>query len=96
MSGEFFSLECRYIDCDGSKFGYVETSLEINSFDGVKKLDDLDALPAHLHPDVDELVNRLHARGLKLELLNGFHHMSYAGFYTSRSSRQVRNRHVCD
>jgi hypothetical protein len=96
MSGEFFSLECRYIDCDGSTFGYVETSVEINSFDGVKKLVDLDAFPSHLHPDVENLVERLHARGAKLEQLNGFHHMSYSGFYTTRSSRQVRKRHVCN
>lgn len=96
MDGEFFSLECRYIDCDGSRFGYAETSIEIISFDGVKKLVELDAIPAHLHPDVESLVERLHARGKKLEQLNGFHHMSYSGFYTARSSRQVRKRHVCD
>ncbi|OBT52780.1 hypothetical protein VE04_05955 [Pseudogymnoascus sp. 24MN13] len=94
MSGEYFSLECRYIDCDGSRFGYVETSLEINSFDGVKKLVDLDAFPSHLHPGVEGLVSRLHTRGDNLEQLNGFHHMSYSGFYTARSSRQVRKRHV--
>ncbi|OBT87648.1 hypothetical protein VE02_02685 [Pseudogymnoascus sp. 03VT05] len=94
MSGEYFSLECWYIDCDGSRFGYVETSLEINSFDGVKKLVDLDAFPSHLHLDVEGLVGRLHERGDKLEQLNGFHHMSYSGFYTARSSRQVRKRHV--
>lgn len=96
MSGEFFSLECRYIDCDGSTFGYAETSIEINSFDGVKKLVELEAVPAHLHPNVKSLVERLHARSDKLEQLNGFHHMSYSGFYTARSSRQVRKRHVCD
>ena len=96
MSGEYFSLECRYIDCDGSRFGYVETSVEITSFQGVKKLVDLDAIPSHLHPDVKSLVERLHARGDKLEQLNGFHHMSYSGFYTARSSSQVRKRHVCD
>ncbi|OBT62584.1 hypothetical protein VE03_07373 [Pseudogymnoascus sp. 23342-1-I1] len=94
MSGEYFSLEFRYIDCDGSKFGYVESSLEINSFDGMKNLVDLDAFPSHLHPNVEDLVTRLRARGDKLEQLNGFRHMSYSGFYTARSSRQVRKRHV--
>jgi hypothetical protein len=96
MSGEFFSLECRYIDCDGSSFGYVETSLEINLFDDVKKLVDLIVIPSHLHPDIGSLIERLHARGDKFEQLNGFHHMSYSGFYTSRSSRQLRKRHVGD
>lgn len=94
ISGEYFSLEFRYIDCDGSSFGYVETSIEIDSFDGVKKLVDLDAFPSHLHPDVEGLVVQLHARGDSFEKLNGFHHMSYSGFYTARSSRQVRKRHV--
>lgn len=94
MSGEFFSLECQYIDCDGSRFGYVETSVEINSFHGVKKLVDLDAFPGHLHPAVGDLLTRLHARGEMFQQLNGFNHMSYSGFYTARSSRQVRKRHV--
>ncbi|RDW81827.1 hypothetical protein BP6252_02939 [Coleophoma cylindrospora] len=94
MSGEFFTLECRYIDCDGSRFGYVSSSVDINKFEGVKKIIDLDAFPAHLYPDVEHLVDRLHARGEKLEQLNGFHHMSYSGFYTARSSRQIRKRHV--
>lgn len=94
MGGEFFTLECRYIDCDGSSFGYVSSSVDIHKFEGVKKLVDLDALPSHLHPDVGNLVDRLHARGEKLEQLNGFHHMSYSGFYTARSSRLIRKRHV--
>lgn len=94
MGGEFFTLECRYIDCDGSSFGYVSSSVDIDKFEGVKKLVDLDAFPSHLHPDVENLVDRLHARGEKLEQLNGFRHMSYSGFYTARSSRQIRKRHV--
>ncbi|MCJ1433007.1 hypothetical protein MMC27_002366 [Xylographa pallens] len=94
MGGEFFTLECRYIDCDGSNFGYVSSSVDIDKFEGVKKLVDLDAFPSHLHPDVENLVDRLHARGKKLEQLNGFHHMSYSGFYIARSSRQIRQRRV--
>ncbi|KAL9113128.1 MAG: hypothetical protein Q9227_002740 [Pyrenula ochraceoflavens] len=94
MSGEFFTLEYRYIDCDGSSFGYVSGSVDIDKFEGVKKLVNLDAIPCHLHPNVEDLVDRLHTRGEKLEQLNGFYHMSYSGFYTARSSRQIRKRHV--
>ncbi|KAI0134020.1 P-loop containing nucleoside triphosphate hydrolase protein [Xylariales sp. AK1849] len=94
MSGEQFALECRYIDCDGTNFGYVAASLDVGLFDGVKKLADLNVIPAHLHPDVEDLAGRLSTRGEKVEQLNGFHHMSYSGFYTARSSRQVRKRHV--
>ncbi|PWY89945.1 P-loop containing nucleoside triphosphate hydrolase protein [Aspergillus heteromorphus CBS 117.55] len=94
MSGEFFTLECRYIDCDGSNFGYVSSSVDIAKFEGVKRILDLDAFPSHLHPDSEGLVDRLHVRGEKFEQLNGFHHMAYSGFYTARSSRQIRKRHV--
>lgn len=93
ISGGKFSLECRYIDYDGSSFGYVSTSLKISKFNGVRKLVDLDTMPCHLYLDVEHLVDKLYARGEKLEQLNGFRHMSYSGFYTARSSRQVRKRH---
>ena len=96
MGGEFFNLECRYVDCDGLGFGYVSHSIDIGKFEGVKKLIHLDAFPSHLHPDVENLVDRLHARGEKLEQLNRFHHMSYSGFYNARSSRQIRKRHACN
>ena len=96
MGGEFFTLECRYIDCDGLSFGYVLSSVDIDKFEGVKKLVELDAFPSHLRPDIESMVDRLHVRGEKLEQLNGFHHMSYSGFYTARSSRQIRKRHVCN
>ncbi|KAB8224261.1 P-loop containing nucleoside triphosphate hydrolase protein [Aspergillus novoparasiticus] len=94
MGGEFFTLECGYIDCNGSSFGYVSNSVDIDKFEGVIKLTDLDVFPSHLHPDVERLVDRLHARGERFEQLNGFYHMSYSGFYTARSSRQTRKRHV--
>lgn len=96
MSGEYFSLECRYVDCDGSRFGYVETSVEINSFDGVKRFEELDAIPVHLHSDAEGLLRRLNERGEKFEGLNGFRHRQYEGFYTARGSRQVKRRHVGD
>jgi hypothetical protein len=95
MSGEFFDLECRFIDCDGLSFGYVSSSVSIDKFEGVKKILDLDAFPIHLHPEIQSLVNSLLARAEKLEQLNGYHHMSYSGSYTAHSSRQIRKRQVC-
>ncbi|KAH8893106.1 P-loop containing nucleoside triphosphate hydrolase protein [Thozetella sp. PMI_491] len=94
MEGTKFLMDCRYVDCDGSSFGYALWSLSIDTFDGIKAIVDLDVIPAHLHPNVEDLVDRLHARGQTFERLNGFHHMAYSGFYTDRSSRQTRKRHV--
>jgi len=82
--------------CDGIAFDYVATSIAIAKFEGVKKIIELDAYPSCFHPSVEVLGDRLYARGKKLEQVNGFHHMSYSGFYTARSSRQLRKRHVCE
>lgn len=94
MGGEYFTLEYRYIECDGTDFGFVSGSVDISKFDGVKELLDLDAFPVHLYPEIEQLVDRLRFRGKKFEQLNGFHHVGYSGFYTTRSSRQNRKRHV--
>ncbi|KAH6640030.1 P-loop containing nucleoside triphosphate hydrolase protein [Truncatella angustata] len=94
MSGEFFSLDCQYIDCDGSTFGHITTSIDIYKFEGVKKITELDVFPCHLHHDAEGVVERLHARGEKSEQLNGLHHVMYSGFYTTTSSKQARKRYV--
>ena len=99
MSGRdtYFHLSCRYIDCDGVQFGYVETSLAINVFQGVKKITDLIAYPSYLHTEPEELLKYLHDRGEKFEQLNGCHHMSYNGRYIEIPDdrrRVAKLRHV--
>lgn len=90
-----FSLECRYIDCDGTQFGYVTTSLKIHEFSGTTKIADLAVCPVHLHPDSQMLLDRLIRRGERFESLNGFHHVAYSGYYISKARYEHRKRHVC-
>lgn len=75
-----FILACRYIDCNGSSFGYVSTSLAINEFDNVKPIPELSVLPSHLHPRMKAIRAELTERGRKFEQLNGFHYKAYSGF----------------
>ncbi|KAB2568835.1 Katanin p60 ATPase-containing subunit A1 [Lasiodiplodia theobromae] len=74
-----FSLVCNYIDCDGSNFGYVSTSLAVNKFDNVKPIPELSVLPSHLHPRIKAIHTELTDRGRKFEQLKGFHHKAYSG-----------------
>lgn len=76
-----FSLTCRYVETDGTSFGFTTTNLTISSFANVKPISDLNVLPSHLKSNIDEIRTRLYARGKKFEQLNGFHHKSYNGFY---------------
>lgn len=94
MSGEYFVLECRYVDCDGKVFGFADTEVEIMSFKGVKRIVELEGYPAHLHPDVGKLVETLHGRGLKREISRGVQHVEYSGGYVVRGEWEGRMRFV--
>ena len=90
----YLSIECRYIDCDGAKFGYVKDSLSVGVFSGVKKITELAVIPSHLCPDGEALLDRLHHRGEKFERHLGCKHVNYSGFYTAPDSRSRKRRHV--
>nr|POF17388.1 hypothetical protein CFP56_76110 [Quercus suber] len=89
MSGEYFELDCQYIDGDGLSFGYASYTATISKFVGVKRIVGLEIFPAHLHPNVEQLVGKLYARGEKMGQLNGFYHMTYSGTYTVERSRII-------
>ena len=80
-----FQIQCQYIDCDGSKFVRKTSTQNIREFKGVKEITKLEVFPAHLHQDPENLLKKLRRRGERFEKLNGFHHMSYSGFYFDRS-----------
>lgn len=78
---KMFSLTCRYVDTDGTEFGFATTNLTIGDFENVKPIADLNVLPSHLKPNREEIRKTLDARGRKFEQLKGFHCSSYDGLY---------------
>ena len=78
----FFSLTCRYIDCDGDAFGYVTMSLTLSDFDGIKPISELSIMPIPLHSHAVEILEKLQKRGKSFVELNGFHYKSYSGLCT--------------
>ncbi|KAI1129276.1 P-loop containing nucleoside triphosphate hydrolase protein [Nemania abortiva] len=94
MGNQYFVISCEYVDCNGKEFGYVSTSLAIDSFSGVKKISDLSAFPAHLHPETEALLEKLNSRGEHFERLNGFNHLSYSGFYIDKGDKNDRKRYA--
>lgn len=87
-----FQIQCQYMDSDGTKFERKASTQNIREFKGVKEITKLEVFPAHLHPDPKGLLEKLHKRGQRFEELNGFHHMSYSGFYFDRI--RGKKRHV--
>jgi hypothetical protein len=52
-------IKAKYIDYDGTEFGTVKTSFEIQEFSGVKYIQDLQVFPLKYHPDQQAIRDRL-------------------------------------
>lgn len=67
----YFSLNVRHISHDGEKFGWIqETSMQIDQFEGAKKVHHLKCFPLSHHPDQDDIRTKLIQRGRRyVELL---------------------------
>ena len=72
-----FNLECRYVDCSESSFGYVPALLGFGNFEGIKPISELSTVPVHLQPQIKEIQENLRKRGRIFEQLYGFHFKSY-------------------
>lgn len=95
----FFSLACRYVDCDGSSFGYVTASLTLEYFEGIKPISELSIVPFYLQPQIREIREKLWKRGEAFKQLNGFRYRSYSGLcimtrgYFHSSNRRNVSQH---
>ncbi|KAI5923766.1 hypothetical protein F4810DRAFT_700979 [Camillea tinctor] len=96
MSTHYFSMLCRYIDCDGKDFGYVSTIQKRQNFPGVKKITELYVFPFHLHSETDSLLEKLNSRGERFEGSNAFNHVTYSGFYIDRDQGDFKRRYAKD
>ena len=89
---ESWDLRCWFIDYDGTKFGKVYTSLSLHSYDGLKKVTDLEITPADYLPKSKNhsMKERLIKRGQKFWDFQGFHHQDYTGDKWVKTSSDVK------
>lgn len=74
-----FKLLLKYIDWNGTEFGYGSAYVKIKPFDGTKPIEDLAGFPAQYASRIDSLKIDLVTRGKKFECLRGFHYKAYSG-----------------
>ncbi|GAP84049.1 putative TOB3 [Rosellinia necatrix] len=77
--GPCFYLRCDRIDWDGSRFGYDVSSHFITPFEGTTSITSLECFPLSYHPNKDDVMKKLLARGGRFEKLAGHHYKSYRG-----------------
>lgn len=74
-----FTSWVRFIDWDGTQFGYDRATISIPKFDGTRPITDLEGYPASFDPDLDRVKATLLTKGKKFEELQGFHYMAHRG-----------------
>jgi len=72
-----YSLHVRSFDWNGSYFGFSTSTISVHYFSGSKRITDLNVFPARFLDNLEEVKERLVARGKKFVGLAGIHHKSY-------------------
>ncbi|KAI1061794.1 hypothetical protein LB507_010656 [Fusarium sp. FIESC RH6] len=90
IKGEFYYVDGKYFEFDGKRFGYGSTSVELEEFQGAKKITSLSCYPLQYHQNEDKLRRDLIERGKKFVSLGGVHYKSYQGIaFMKRKKGQV-------
>lgn len=79
-----YRLTCQYIDFDGDHFGYGSEHLMIRSFSGTTDITSLKTFPLEYHPHIENVKERLLARGKLFEAYKGYHFKAYDGIATGQ------------
>lgn len=72
-------MDCKYVDWDGQKFGYVGHSVVISPFDGIRPISELPIYPLRFHENESMVRKKLLTRAAKLQALCGFRYQQYDG-----------------
>lgn len=76
---------------DGTSFGYVRETFQINPFEGSKFVKDLLIYPLRYHEDQQTLTEKLIERGRKFASLKGSHYLAYDGISYALGHERDRN-----
>jgi len=89
MRGEWYSIEGRYLEYDGKRFGLGEFESTIDSFKGPRKITSLAAYPLEYHKDPEGLRKELVERGKKFVGLQGMNYRFCKGLAFMKKKRAV-------
>ncbi|KAH0265390.1 P-loop containing nucleoside triphosphate hydrolase protein, partial [Aureobasidium melanogenum] len=97
-----FSLKIRFIDFDGTKFGWTVARINIPEFQGTCPIASLAAYPVEYHSDEANLLKTLIKRGSAVESLVGTYYRAYDGIghkldmYGQKERHSVKGRIIVD
>ncbi|KAJ4257572.1 hypothetical protein NW762_008697 [Fusarium torreyae] len=89
IKGSFYHVTGKYLEFDGKRFGHGNLSVEIEEFQGARKITSLACYPLQYHQNEDKLRSDLIERGKKFVSLSGVHYKSYQGIAFMRRKKGV-------
>lgn len=101
MKGTWYNIEGKYLEYDGKSFGMGSLSVQVPSFQGVRRISTLDCYPLSYHKDGEQLKTQLIERGKKFVSLEGVHYKFHKGMAFTKRKRQIlkiniNGRIMCD
>ena len=97
-----YSLKIRFIDFDGTRFGWTLAKIGVHEFQGTCPITSLTAYPIEYHSDEATLRKALIDRGSLIESLVGTHYRAYDGIghkldmYGQKERHSVKGRIIID
>lgn len=97
-----YSLKIRFIDFDGTRFGWTIAKIDVHEFEGTCSIASLTAYPIEYHADEATLRKTLVDRGSIIESLVGTHYRAYDGIghkldmYGQKERHSVKGRIIID
>jgi hypothetical protein len=85
-----FIIMAKFIDWDGTHFGYVHDTIQIPSYAGTQSITELPVFPAAFHPKRTEAEASAVDRGVKFEQLAGIHYRAYSGIMMYQGRRDYQ------
>ncbi|KAI8717521.1 AAA domain-containing protein [Fusarium sp. LHS14.1] len=79
VKGRFYYIDGKYVEFDGKRFGYGGMAVDVDEFQGARRITSLPCYPLQYHPNESKLRADLIERGKKFVKLSGVHYKSYQG-----------------
>ncbi|RSL54743.1 hypothetical protein CEP53_007347 [Fusarium sp. AF-6] len=79
VKGRYYYIDGKYVEFDGKRFGYGNMAVDVDEFQGARRITSLPCYPIRFHQNESKLRADLIERGKKFVKLSGVHYKSYQG-----------------
>ncbi|KAJ4323113.1 hypothetical protein N0V84_004513 [Fusarium piperis] len=89
LKGRYYYIDGKYVEFDGKRFGYGNMAVEVDEFQGARRITSLPCYPLQYHQNQGKLRADLIERGKKFVKLSGVHYKSYHGIAFMKRKKNV-------